>query len=87
MAAEKDPREFLVKSKLYRFASLLFVTIGIFIFCALYIQNVEGRLMAAIKDPLIIFIFVFPFLPAALLSFLADKAEKKYRDAVNNTKK
>ncbi len=85
--AEKDPRELLVKSKLYRFASLLFVTIGIFIFCALYIQNVEGRLMAAIKDPLIILIFVFPFLPAALLSFLADKAEKKYRDAINSNKK
>ena len=85
--AEKDPRELLVKSKLYRFASLLFVTIGIFIFCALYIQNVEGRLMAAIKDPLIILIFVFPFLPEDLLSFLADKAEKKYRDAINSNKK
>jgi hypothetical protein len=85
--AEKDPREFLVKSKLYRFASLLFVTIGIFVFCALYIQNVEGRLLTAIKDPLTIFVFLFPFLPAALLSFLADKAEKKYRDTINSNKK
>ncbi len=85
--AEKDPRELLLKSKLYRFASLLFVTIGIFIFCALYIKNVEGRLLTAIKDPLTVSVFLFPFLPAALLNFLADRAEKKYRDAINAKKK
>lgn len=63
--------------------SLLFVTLGIFIFCILYIQNVEGRLVDALKDPFTIIIFLFPFVPAAVLTMLADSAEKKYRQMVN----
>ena len=59
--------------------SLLFVTLGIFIFCALYIQNVEGRLVQALKDPMTVFIFLLPFLPAAVLTILADGAEKKFK--------
>ena len=76
---EKDPKEFLVKSKVYRFASLLFVTIGIMVFCVLYIENVDGRFFEAIRDPFTISIFLVPFIPAAILSFLADRAEKRYQ--------
>lgn len=79
MAKEKTAQEYLIKAKLYRFMSLVFVTLGIFIFCALYVQNVEGKLMEALKDPMIITIFLVPFFPAAVLSFLADGAEKKYK--------
>ena len=63
--------------------SLLFVTLGIFIFCALYVQNIEGRLVDALKDPVTVLIFLFPFVPAAVLTMLADGAEKKYRQMVN----
>jgi hypothetical protein len=83
VAQKKTAQEYLIKSKLYRFISLLFVTLGIFVFCALYVQNVEGRLVEAIKDPVTIFIFLFPFLPAAVLSILADSAEKKYRQMLH----
>jgi hypothetical protein len=80
VAKQKSPQEYLVKSKLYRFMSLLFVTLGIFVFCALYIQNVEGRLVEALKDPMTIAIFLLPFVPAAVLTILADSAEKKFRE-------
>lgn len=80
MAKEKTAAEYLVKSKLYRFMSLLFVTLGIFVFCAMYVQNVEGRLVQALKDPMTISVFLIPFFPAAVLSFLADSCEKKYRN-------
>lgn len=80
MAKEKDPKEYLVKSKVYRFASLLFVTIGILVFCVLYVKNVDGRFFEAIRDPFTISIFLVPFIPAALLSFLSDRAEKKYKE-------
>jgi hypothetical protein len=59
--------------------SLLFVTLGIFVFCAMYVQNVEGRLIQALKDPMIISVFLIPFFPAAVLTFLADSCEKKYK--------
>lgn len=58
--------------------SLLFITIGIFVFCVMYVQNVEGKLLQALKDPMVITVFLVPFFPAAVLSFLADRSEKKY---------
>lgn len=79
MAKQKTAQEYLIKSKLYRFMSLVFVTLGIGVFCVLYVQNVEGKLMQALKDPMIITIFLVPFFPAAVLTFLADSAEKKYK--------
>lgn len=83
MAKEKTAQEYLIKSKLYRFVSLLFITIGIFVFCVMYVQNVEGKLMQALKDPMIISVFLIPFIPAAVLSFLADSAEKKYKQMIS----
>ena len=79
MAKQKTAQEYLIKAKLYRFMSLVFVTLGIFVFCALYIQNVEGKLVEALKNPMTVSIFLVPFFPAAVLSFLADGAEKKYK--------
>lgn len=79
MPKQKLAQEYLIKAKLYRFMSLVFVTLGIFVFCALYIQNVEGKLVEALKNPMTIAIFLVPFFPAAVLSFLADSAEKKYK--------
>lgn len=79
MAKEKTAHEYLVKVKLYRFVSLLFVTLGIFVFCIMYVQNVEGKLLQALRDPMTITVFLVPFIPAAVLTFLADSAEKKYK--------
>ncbi len=75
-----------MKAKVYRFTSLLFLTIGIILFCVMYIKNVDGRLAEALRNPLTIFIFLVPFVPAAVLSLLADRAEKKYSDAMSSTK-
>lgn len=83
MAASSDPRAYLVKSKVYKTASLIFVTLGIFIFCILFIKNVSGRLDEALREPATILIFLIPFLPAAVLTLLADRYEKKYKRAVS----
>ncbi len=79
MAKEKTAQEYMIKAKLYRFMSLVFVTLGVFVFCVLYVQNIEGKLVEALKNPMTIAIFLVPFFPAAVLSFLADSAEKKYK--------
>ncbi|MFA7276143.1 MAG: hypothetical protein WC043_05015 [Pseudobdellovibrionaceae bacterium] len=75
----KDPREYLIKSKLYRVASYFFVAVGIFVFGVFYVKNIEGRLFDALRDPATISLFIIPFVPAVALTFLADRAEKKYR--------
>lgn len=79
MATEKIPQEYLIKAKLYRFTSILFVIIGFFIFIGLYSKSIDGRLVEALKEPKTIFIFIAPFLPAVIMNFVADKAEKKYQ--------
>lgn len=57
---------------------MVFVALGLVVFMLLYIANVEGRLMEALKNPFTIGMFIIPFLPAAVLSVLADRNEKKY---------
>lgn len=85
-SGEKNPKEYLVKAKVYNFASLVFVLIGVLVFCVMYIKNVDGRLLESLKDPFTISIFLVPFIPAALLSLLADRADRKYRALTNSGK-
>ncbi len=77
-----ETRQLLLKAKLYRTFSLIFVTIGIFMFCFLYISQVEGRLLEALRDPYTIMVFLIPFMPAAVLTWIADRFEKKYLAAI-----
>lgn len=86
MAAETTARELLIKSKVYRTASLFFVTVGIFVFCFLYVSNVNGRLAEALREPVTVLIFLVPFLPAAVLTWIADRFEKKYIEATTAKK-
>lgn len=76
--APVNAKEYLIKSKFYRAVSLVFVVIGLIAFLMLYIANVEGRVMEALKNPVTILFFIIPFLPAIVLSILASKNEKKY---------
>lgn len=77
-AATTNPREYMIRAKFYRGVSMVFVVLGLIVFMILYIANIEGRLLEALKNPFTIGIFIIPFLPAAVLSILADKNEKKY---------
>ncbi len=61
---------------------MVFVAVGLLIFVQLYLTNVEGRITEALRDPLIIFIFIVPFLPAAVLSLLATRLERKLIAAI-----
>ena len=75
-----DPkaRELVLKAKIFRFFALVFALAGMVIFVVLYFQNVEGAFLSALTNPFIIFIVLVPFLPAAVLSFLASRLEREY---------
>ena len=83
--APVNPKEYLIKSKFYRAVSLVFVVIGLIAFLMLYVANVEGRVMEALKNPVTILFFIIPFLPAIVLSILASKNEKKYLKATEGS--
>ena len=80
MSKEKpnEARRLAVRARAYRTIALLFVIVGILIFANLYTSKVQGHFLQAIQDPFVITIFLFPFIPAAFLSWIASIYEKKY---------
>ena len=84
--APVNPKEYLIKAKFYRVVSYIFIALGFVIFMILYAANVEGRLMEALKNPFTIGMFIVPFLPAAVLSILSDRNEKKYNKLTQSGK-
>lgn len=79
-----NPKEYLIRSKFYKATSIVFIVIGMIAFLALYISNVEGRVMEALRNPGTILMFIIPFLPAIVLSMLGSKNEKKYLKMTEN---
>lgn len=72
-------RSLLIKSRLYRLFALAFALMGVVIFVYLYFQHVEGQLFQALRDPFTIAIILIPFLPAVVLSLMAQKLEQKFK--------
>lgn len=88
MTTEKDKmRALIVKARMYRLASILFAIMGVVVFGILYFQNMQGSLLLALRDPMFIVVVAFPFLPAAVLSWLAASAEKKLGNLLESHKK
>ena len=77
----KNHKKYLAEARLYRFLAMVFAVTGLIVFIMLYIQNIDGRLLGALMEPLTIFLIIFPFLPAIVLSWLAKTSEKKYFSA------
>lgn len=86
--SDKDKiRALLVKARMYRLASLVFAVMGLVVFAVLYFQNMQGGLLMALRDPMFIVVVAFPFLPAAVLSWMAASAEKKLGNLLESQKK
>lgn len=75
---DQKARELVLKARLLRFAALIFAVTGLLIFLALYIKNIDGTLLSALTNPFTIFMVLIPFLPAAVLSWMASRLEKQY---------
>ena len=75
-------REYLIKSKLYRFLALVFACAGVVVLCVVAFQQeqADGSLFALLRDPLTILLLIFPFTPAIVLSYMAQHAEKKLQE-------
>ena len=69
-----------------RFFALVFALAGMVVFIVLYLQNVGGTFFSALTNPFIITIILVPFLPAVVLSFLAQRAEREYLRKYGNKK-
>ena len=70
--------DLLLQAKIYKFMTLLFALLGGLIFLILYLNNIEGRLLEAMKEPQTILFILIPFAPAFVLSLITKSKEKKY---------
>ena len=71
-------RALLIKSRFYRFFALAFAVMGVIIFAYLYLTHIEGNLLEALRTPSLIIVILVPFLPAIVLSLLAQKYERQF---------
>jgi ABC-type transporter Mla maintaining outer membrane lipid asymmetry permease subunit MlaE len=70
----------VLKARLLRLFALVFAFVGVILFVVLYFQNIEGSFWSALTNPFVVTILVVPFLPAAVLSFMASRLERQYLD-------
>ncbi len=86
--SDKDKmRAMLAKARLYRLASVIFAIVGLLVFGLMYFQATQGDFLSAMRDPFFIVVVAFPFLPAAVLSWMAGSLEKKVANQLESHKK
>lgn len=71
-------RNLLMKSRLYRMFALFFAVMGVVIFISLFLSHTDGNFINALRDPTTIVVILVPFLPAVVLSLLAQRTEKQF---------
>ncbi len=71
-------RSLLMKARLYRMFALFFALMGVVIFISLFLSHVDGNFIKALRDPTTIAVILVPFLPAVILSLMAQRTEKQF---------
>lgn len=71
-------RSLLMKSRLYRGFALFFTLMGVVLFINMYLTHIDGHFLEAMRSPSMIVMVVIPFLPAIVLSLMAQKAERDF---------
>lgn len=78
MSLDPKARELVIKARIYRFLALIFAFVGLAIFVVMFLRHVEGSFLSSLTNPFVVTMIIFPFLPAAALSFMASRLERKY---------
>lgn len=79
-------RESYIKARLYRLFATMFAVGGLVMFFYIYVREVEGHLFRALQDPMLVLMVLLPFMPAVVLSFLAQKHERRLEKALKDKK-
>lgn len=79
----KDARKTIIKARIYRLLAILFAGGGLLAFLHAYFTGIEGHLFEAARDPWLVGLILFPFLPAVFLSWYAGLLEKRFFKIMN----
>lgn len=75
----------LIRSRVLRVFAFITAFVGLIIFTVLYFKVIEGRLQEALSDPRTIAIVLMPFLPAVVISIIAERARAKFIDFIQTS--
>ena len=75
----------LIRSRVLRVFAVVTAVVGLIVFAVLYFRLIEGRLEEALADPRTIVIVLMPFLPAVVISILAERARAKFIDFIQTS--
>lgn len=80
-------RELLIFAKIMQFCADIFAVFGIFLFAYIYFVHWQQNPIAALKDPFFIATILIPFMPAAVMAYLAAKKRKEIRSLLEEMEK
>lgn len=80
-------RELLITSKILQICADIFAVFGIGLFAFIYFKHFRTDPMAAIHNPLFVVILLIPFVPSAVMAYLAAKKRKKIRLLLEQSQK
>ncbi|MGE4313208.1 MAG: hypothetical protein AB7E85_02920 [Pseudobdellovibrionaceae bacterium] len=63
---------------------MFFAVFGVILFGVIYTTSISGESLDVFRSPRIIGAILIPFLPAAIMSILAQRAEKKWLSSRHN---
>jgi hypothetical protein len=71
-----------MRSRLYQLLALITAGVGLIIFIVLYFEHIDGKFDYALRSPSTLVIIVLPFLPAIVLSILAERSRSRFVNAL-----
>ncbi len=83
----EEARNLLLKARVFRFFALFFAVIGFGIFLIFYLQNIDGQIFTALTEPRTLWMILLPFLPAVILSYIAEKTSQEFFAILKGEKK
>lgn len=73
----EQAREHLVKSRLYKFLAGCFLVVAFMIFAVFYNMFADGTVMSFLKNPFLIGMMLFPFVPAYAFALMSKRRRSK----------
>lgn len=79
----------LIKAKVLQVFADIFAVFGIFMFIYIYLTQYQNNPAKALQDPTFVITILVPFIPAAVLAFVASRKRAKIRQTIeqNNAAK
>lgn len=80
-------RVLLITSKVLQMCADIFAVFGIFLFAYIYFKHFRDNPMMAIRDPYFVVTILIPFVPAAVMAYLASQKRRKIRLLLEQSQK